>query len=418
MTPTLVEGPRGARSLKRSLARAERRKKLRAFALVLPLIVFILLFFVAPIAGMLERSFVDTDLMEAWPETAAAVKAFDWAKSEGVPDESVFAALGPELVSSYEAKSVAGVARRLNYDLSGARSLVMTTARKLSRLDGAPASWRAAILEIEPGWGKPDTWAAIRGASGPFTGFFLLQTIDRQRDAHDNIVPVSPDRAIYLTIYGRTFVIALTVTLLCLAIGFPIAFLLSGLPENKANILMILVLLPFWTPLLVRTAAWVVVLQEHGLVNQILQLLHLTDGPVRLVYNRAGVIIAMTHVLLPFMILPLYAVMRTVPPEYMRAARSLGAPPFTAFRRVYIPQIMPGIAAGSILVFIIAVGYYITPALVGGAADQMVSYYIAFYTTDTVNWGLAAALGAGLLAATLVLYTIYTRLVGGIRGVM
>ncbi len=417
MAKATAGGPREARSLRRRLARAERRRKLRAFLLVVPLIVFVLVFFAAPIVGMLERAVVDTELMDAWPQTAQAVRAHDWS-AEKVPGEDVFATLGPELAKSYEERTVAAVARRLNYDLDGGRSLVMNTARKVARLDATPQSWRQTILDIEPDWGKPATWAAIRRAAGPLTDFYLLQTVDRQRDVDGSIVPVDPDRAIYLQIYARTFGIALTVTLLCFAIGFPIAYLLASLPTDRANLLMILVLLPFWTPLLVRTAAWVVVLQEHGLVNQILQFLHLTDGPLRLVYNRAGVIIAMTHVLLPFMILPLYAVMRTVPPHYMRAARSLGAPPFTAFRRVYIPQIMPGIAAGSILVFIIALGYYITPALVGGASDQMVSYYIAFYTTDTVNWGLAAALGAGLLTATLILYGVYSRLVGGVRGVM
>ncbi len=413
-----MSGPRQARSLKRSLARAERRRKLRAFLLVVPLLVFVAVFFAAPIAGMLQRSFVDTELMETWPQTAAAMRAYDWAGGDGVPDETVFAALGSELASSFEERTVAAVARRLNYDLSGGRSLVMSTARQLARLEATPASWREAMLAIDAEWGEAETWAAMRRAAGPVTDFFLLQTLDRQRNLAGDIVAIPAERAIYLTIYTRTFAIALSVTLLCLAIGFPIAYLLASLPEDRANLLMILVLLPFWTPLLVRTAAWVVVLQENGLVNQLLQLLYLTDGPIRLVYNRTGVVIAMTHVLLPFMILPLYAVMRTVPPDYMRAARSLGAPPFTAFRRVYIPQVMPGIGAGSILVFIIALGYYITPALVGGAADQMVSYYIAFYTTDTVNWGLAAALGAGLLAATLILYSIYTRLVGGIRSVM
>ncbi|ESR27027.1 ABC transporter permease [Lutibaculum baratangense] len=417
MVETSQEGPRAARSLKRSLARAERRRKLRAFLLVLPLILFVLAFFAAPIIGMLERAVVDRDLMQAWPRTAEAVKAHDWSEAE-VPGEEVFAVLGPELASSFEARTAAGVARRLNYDLDGGRSLVMNTARSVARLDETPPAWRDAILEIEPRWGEPATWTAIRRAAGPVTDFYLLQTIDRQRVADGSIASVPRERAIYLQIYGRTFAIALSVTLLCLAIGFPIAYLLASLPANRANLLLILVLLPFWTPLLVRTAAWVVVLQEQGLVNQMLQFLQVTDRPIRLVYNRTGVIISMTHVLLPFMILPLYAVMQTVPPHYMRAARSLGAPPFTAFRRVYIPQVMPGIAAGSILVFIIALGYYITPALVGGASDQMVSYYIAFYTTDTVNWGLAGALGAGLLAATLLLYTVYSRLVGGVRGVM
>jgi putative spermidine/putrescine transport system permease protein len=175
---------------------------------------------------------------------------------------------------------------------------------------------------------------------------------------------------------------------------------------------MIFVLLPFWTSLLVRTASWIVLLQREGLVNQTLQATGLIDEPLALIFNRAGVYIAMTHVLLPFMLLPLYSVMRGIPPAYARAALSLGAPPLAAFLKIYLPLSMPGVAAGCLLVFILAIGYYITPALVGGAADQMISYFVAFYTLETVNWGMAAALGTVLLVATLILYLLYARLVG------
>jgi len=172
------------------------------------------------------------------------------------------------------------------------------------------------------------------------------------------------------------------------------------------------VLLPFWTSLLVRTTAWVVLLQNQGIVNEVLIWLGIVQAPVQLIYNRIGVYVAMTHVLLPFMILPLYSVMRGISPNYVRAAKSLGAPPTTAFLRIYVPQCLPGIGAGCLLVFILALGYYITPALVGGAGDQMIAYFIAFYTTSTINWGLASALGAVLLAATLMLCALYNRLVG------
>jgi putative spermidine/putrescine transport system permease protein len=175
---------------------------------------------------------------------------------------------------------------------------------------------------------------------------------------------------------------------------------------------MILVLLPFWTSLLVRTTAWVVLLQNKGIVNDSLIALGILQEPTQLIYNRIGVYVAMTHVLLPFMILPLYSVMRGISPSFVRAARSLGAPPTTAFLRVYLPQCLPGIGAGCLLVFVLALGYYITPALVGGAGDQMIAYFIAFYTTATINWGLASALGVVLLVATLMLCATYNKLVG------
>ncbi|HMC17140.1 MAG TPA: ABC transporter permease, partial [Albitalea sp.] len=163
--------------------------------------------------------------------------------------------------------------------------------------------------------------------------------------------------------------------------------------------------------ILVRVAAWIVLLQSAGLVNRSLMGLGLIDQPLALLFNRSGVIVAMVHILLPFMILPLYSVMKSVPPTYLRAAVSLGSPPLAAFFRVVVPQTYPGIGAGALLVFILSIGYYVTPALLGGPDDQMLSYYIAQYANVTVNWGMACALGALLLAATLVLYAVYRRVV-------
>ena len=223
---------------------------------------------------------------------------------------------------------------------------------------------------------------------------------------------VPPDQAIYLGIFLRTFWISFVVTALCLLLGYPLAYKLASLPARISNLLLILVLLPFWTSLLVRTGAWVVLLQREGVVNDVLIALGLTSEPLQLVYNRFGVFVAMTHILLPFMVLPLYSVMRGIPPQYMRAAASLGARPLRAFLRVYLPQTVPGIGAGCLLVFILAIGYYITPALIGGINDQMVSYFVAFFTNQTVNWGMASALGTVLLIVTLLLFALYARLVG------
>ena len=177
---------------------------------------------------------------------------------------------------------------------------------------------------------------------------------------------------------------------------------------------MILVLLPFWTSLLVRTTSWIVLLQSQGVVNDVAVASGIIDDSSRLqmIYNQTGTIIAMTHILLPFTILPLYSVMRPIDPSYVRAARSLGASSWTAFRRVYLPQTVPGIGAGALLVFILAVGYYITPALVGGSDGQLISNLIAFHMLSSFNWSLAAALATLLLAGILLLYWLYDRLVG------
>ncbi|HEY0275070.1 MAG TPA: ABC transporter permease, partial [Paenirhodobacter sp.] len=164
----------------------------------------------------------------------------------------------------------------------------------------------------------------------------------------------------------------------------------------------------------VRTTSWMVLLQQQGVVNDILVWLGLirNDQRLEMMYNQTGTIIAMTHILLPFTILPLYSVMKTIPPAYVRAARSLGATSWTAFRRVYLPQTLPGVGAGGLLVFILAMGYYITPALVGGADGQMISNMIAFHMQKSLNWSLAAALSAILLAIVLIFFWIYDRLVG------
>ena len=226
---------------------------------------------------------------------------------------------------------------------------------------------------------------------------------------------MSEDQAIYQNVFIRTFWMSLVITVCCLLLAYPLAYLLATLPERSANLLMILVLLPFWTSVLVRIAAWIVLLQSNGLINQFLMGLGLIDTPLQLVFNRIGVYISMVHIMLPFMVLPLYSVMKSIPNSYQRAAISLGCSPIASFWRVYFPQTYAGVGAGCLLVFILSIGYYITPALLGSPNDQMVSYFVAFYTNTTINWGMATALGGLLLLATLLLYIVYNWLVGADR---
>ena len=253
----------------------------------------------------------------------------------------------------------------------------------------------------------------MRNASSAYTSDFYMVSADMERDANDNLVRVDENQRIYVYLFLKTFALSIVITLACLLLAFPIAHLLAVLPMAKSNLLMILVLLPFWTSLLVRTSSWIAILQEQGIINDLMVWIGMfgEDGRVRMIYNQTGTIIVMTHILLPFMVLPLYSVMRVIPPSYARAARSLGATSWTTFRRIYLPQTLPGIAAGSLLVFILAVGYYITPALVGGADGQLISNLISFHM-NKANWSMAAALAAILLAAVLLLYWLYDRLIG------
>jgi putative spermidine/putrescine transport system permease protein len=380
-----------------------------AAALVAPLFLFLMFSFIVPIADMLRRSLVDTDLAGAWPQAADMLRQWDRTTD---PTEEMFTLLGKDIKASAEERTIAVPARRLNYALENGRSLVMKTGRALRALEGEPSSWRTALLEADPAWGNRKTWIALAHAAGPMTDFYLLTSLDLERDVEDRIAFRPPAQSLYLAVLQRTLLISVSVTLLCLLLGFPLAYFVTNAPARTGNLMMILVLLPLWTSLLVRSAAWIVLLQDQGIVNAMLQKIGLTDAPIRLIFNRPGVVIAMTHVQLPFMILPLVATMKSIPPTFMRAAISLGAHPAVAFLRVYLPMTLPGIAAGVLLVFIMSLGYYVTPALVGGANDQMLAYFIAFYTTSSANWGLAAALGVLLLAATAILYAVYSRLVG------
>jgi putative spermidine/putrescine transport system permease protein len=400
--------PHDSRNLKRRLRRAELRQRLKAYGLILPLFVFMLLTFLVPIGLMLFNSVSDPVVADALPRSAPLLRAMP--AEQGVPDEPLFAALAADMKESVEAQTASRIASRLNYEESGLRTLFMKTTRRLGAVEQGP--WKPAFLDADPAWGQPKVWSVLRQTSHRYTADYYLHAGDLERDEHDRIVRESADSRIYLDVFGRTLWVSLLVTVLCLAVGYPLSFWLSHLPAKTGNLMMVLVLLPFWTSLLVRTTAWIVLLQKEGVVNSALMALGLINEPLTLVFNRFGVVIAMTHILLPFMILPLVSVMRQIPTSYVRAARSLGASPMTTFIRVYLPQSLAGVSAGVLLVFILAIGYYITPALVGGAGDQMMSYFIADHLTRSLNWGLASALGGLLLAGVLALYAVYERYVG------
>jgi len=535
-----IDGPMLAADgtpLKRSLARALRRQKLRALALIAPLLIFILVTFIAPIGDMLFRSVENQIVADTLPRTISALDGWN-PDEEELPGEPVYRALFRDLFIAAEYKTHTRLGSRLNYETTGISSLFRKSGRGVedigevyqdqfedlneawedpefwANLMGDPAwledraewmaegdeagaeprfalrdgveevlpqtaqayeafaefmqeeegdspaeeepwalvyamlhfdltrgnaplegyegpeadilreaakaaqgfeapSYKEAFLEIDEDWGSREIWGTMKTYGTQFTSGYFLTAVDLQLTP-EGVQAQPDDQAIYLKLFWRTIWMSLTITLSCILLGYPVAFLLANLPMRQSNLLMILVLLPFWTSLLVRTSAWKVLLQQQGVINDLLVWVGIVGDGNRLVMinNATGTIIAMTHILLPFMILPLYSVMATIPPTYLRAAKSLGATNWTAFWRVYFPQSVPGIGAGSILVFILAIGYYITPALVGGTSGIFISNRIAYHISSSLNWGLAAALGSILLAAVLILYWAYDRIVG------
>jgi ABC-type spermidine/putrescine transport system permease subunit I len=212
----------------------------------------------------------------------------------------------------------------------------------------------------------------------------------------------------YIHVLTNTFWIAFVSTVTCLVIGYPFAYLMTVVPGRVAGLLLIAVLLPFWSSLLVRTFAWQVILRDTGIINTFLIDLGLISAPLTLIRTTGGVILGMSHILLPFMVLPIYAVMRRIDPEYGRAAANLGAPPVSAFLRIFLPLSLPGVVAGSLLVFVLALGFYITPALLGGLRDQMISQVIVQQVQQRLDWGFGTAMSV-LLVITLVILFIASR---------
>jgi putative spermidine/putrescine transport system permease protein len=406
-TPDLLTTADG-RPLKAALAAAQSRARRRAFLLVVPLLLFVILTFLIPILYMLMRSVEHDGFSGSAPALDSYFSQtpdFDPAN----PPEAAFAALVQDLARMQAEKTTGLAGARINYSVPGSISLFKAGARAAKTLE---PPYKEAMLAVNPDWGRPALWRGMQSASHDYTTEFYKVASDLKL-TDDGWARGGDKERIYIYLFVKTFVISGVITVLCLLLAFPIAHLLATLPMAKSSLLMILVLLPFWTSLLVRTTSWIVLLQEQGTVNDLLVWIGLIsdEGRLTMMYNMTGTIVAMTHVLLPFMILPLYSVMKVIPPSYARAARSLGATSWTTFRRVYLPQTLPGIAAGSLLVFILAIGYYITPALVGGADGQLISNLISFHMSKS-NWSLAAAIAGMLLAAILLLYWLYDRLVG------
>lgn len=392
-----------AGSLHRALRRSNHRQMAISLGLLAPLLLFVAILFAGPLAAMLYRSVKNDEVATAFPRTVEAIAS--WT-SGPLPDELVYAALVEDLRAAGAAdRAVLGnAARRLNLEVVGYRTLLLSAPRKVENL--AP-SFKEAMIGLDARWGEEDYWRALQRNTSHFTAYYYLTAFDLQRDNSGAVVRA--DQPLFRGVFIRTIWLSALITIITAVLAYPVAYTLATVSTRVSNLLMFFVLLPFWTSILVRTSAWIVLLQTEGVVNDTLRWLRVIQEPLPLLFNRAGVIIAMIHVMLPFMVLPIYAVMKGVNPNLARAAHSLGAESLTAFRRVYLPQTVPGISAGCTLVFILTLGYYITPQLVGGPKDQLISSFIASYTSEYLNWGLGSALASLLLIAVFLMFIAFQR---------
>ena len=395
--------------LEQSLKKAERRNKIKAFLLVAPLLLFLLITYIFPIGEMLTRSIDDKMITNMLPKTFKAMENWD---GQELPPEEVFASFLLDYKILVKAKTQGKLDQRLNKEKNGFNSILKKLKRKMKKFE--EGNYKEQIMSVHKRFADVSYWQAIKRTAPPYTVAKYLKAVDMVIDENGDIVKVEEDRRIYAKLWLRTLEVAFFVTLFCFLMGYPIAHLLATIPMKYSNLLMICVLLPFWTSLLVRTASWMILLQQQGVVNDFFVMTGLVadDNRPEMMYNKVGTYVAMSQILLPFMVLPLYSVMKTVSPSLMRAGKSLGGTPFVSFWKIYFPLTISGIGAGSLLVFIIAAGYYITPELVGGASGKLISNSIAYHMKQTLDWSFASAMGLMLLVGVMAVYWIYNKLVG------
>ena len=356
--------------------------------LVLPIAVYVFLYLL-PLISIGGLSVDNGVLSERFPALSTHFG------DGGQVDDAAATALLSDL-RELPARDRAEAGRMLNQERGGFRSLIIDTGKNAKEIAPTLDGLKAA----DPLWGDPTIWDVVKRNVEPIT-WRHFQRATGLKPAEGGGLEMAAGDDIYLKILARTFVIGAQVTLLTLLIGYPLAYAVANGSRRTQAIVLLAVLLSFWTSILVRTTAWVVLLQTNGLMNNLLIWLRLITEPLQLIFNRFGTVVSMTHVLLPFAILPMINVMRTIPAAQADASRSLGAGPIETFLRVYFPQTLRGVAIGGGTVFILALGFYVTPALTGGPGDQMLSYYIADFVRRGLNWGMAAALSVMLLVCVI-----------------
>ena len=372
--------------------RIKRNSIAATLILFIPVAIYIFLY-VLPLGSVMKLSVDNGDL---------STRLSNYSAQIGAGDKDARAAALLADMAAMSSREQGESARLLNQEHNGFRSLFLNTARKAKDIQPT----HAGLVAFDAKWNDEAYWETLNRNAARYTLRHFQKTTGLKVDSEGNLGVAEGDD-IYLQIMLRTLVISLQVTVLTLLVGYPIAYAVANSPKKFGNAILAIVLLSFWTSILVRTTAWVVLLQTNGLINNLFIWLGIISEPLQLIFNRFGTLVSMTHVLLPFAIIPILNVMRTIPKSQRDASLSLGAGPIETFIRVYFPQSLRGVIVGGGTVFILALGFYVTPALTGGPSDQMLSFYIADFIKKSLNWGMAAALSMLLLAAVILLLSIY-----------
>jgi putative spermidine/putrescine transport system permease protein len=353
------------------------RHRTLAAALAAPLAALVLLAFAAPLALLLWRAVENSELTDSMPQSATLLRQWDGTR---LPPAATQRVVEDELRTAAGTDAFGRLTRRANFERTGMRTQLL----------------RAARAGLDDSWAEPEPWLVLKHLAEPATPSYLLRAIDLSR-APDGTVEVADER-VFIPILLRTLWISALVAAACVLLAWPLAFHIARLPPRRAQAWLALAMVPFWTSVLVRTAAWLVLLAREGPVNHALVALGLAEAPVQIVFTRTAVLVAMVHMMLPFAVLAIHAALVRSDPALSRAAASLGAGPVRRVLSVHIPASLPGVAAGLVTVFVVSAGFYVTPALIGGPGDQMMAGFISFFVNQTVNFGMAAALAVLLLA--------------------
>ena len=387
----------------------DKNDKISTFLLLSLPVLFLILSLVIPVCNILINSVRDSTLSELMPEFSNDMIRWD---GKGLPNESAIEIFIEELMASRADRTHGRIARRINAQIPGMRSMILETSSKLEKTVSTNSSVISDNLKllgnIDSRWKERRYWVAFKQAAPKWTTRHLLRLLDLKRDVDGRIVRVEERVRLFVRVFFRTLWICTCVTLICLCLAYPIAFRLAGLSPKNGNLVVLFLLLPLWTSMLVKSCGWLVSLQNEGVINDLGIILGFWNEPFEMARHRRGTFVAMVHILLPFMAFPLYSVMRGIDPQHMKAALIMGASPLRAFFRVYLPQTIPGIGAGVLLVFILALGLYVPPALVGGPADQMLSYFVA----ANANGGFAGAISLQLLCIVGIVIFLYERYIG------